>query len=56
MKPIFADFRILRLLCLFKSSKFYEEKFDIIFENWYRRKSTKRHKDDYAIIYSAKII
>ena len=51
MKPIFANFRILRPLRLFKSSKF-----DIIFANWYSRKSTNRHKDDYTIIYFAKII
>ena len=52
MKPIFANLRISRPLCLFKSSKFY----DIIFANWYCRKSTNRHKDDYTIIYFAKII
>ena len=56
MKPIFANLRILRPLCLFESSKFNEEKFNIIFENWYSRKSTKRHKDDYTIIDFAKII
>ena len=56
MKQIFANLRILRALCLFKSSKFNEEKFDIIFANWYTRKSTNRHKDDYTIIYFAKII
>ena len=56
MKPIFANLRISRSLCLFKSSKFYEEKFDIIFANWYIRKSTNRQKYDYTIIYFAKII
>ena len=56
MKPIFANLRILRPLCLFESSKFYEEKFYIIFANWYYKKSTNRHKDDYTIIYFAKII
>ena len=56
MKTVFANLRILRPLCLFKSSKFYEEKFDIIFANWYSRNSTNRHKDDYTIIYFAKII
>ena len=56
MKPIFSNLRISRPLRLFKSSKFYEEKFDIIFANWYSRKSTNRHKDDYTIIYFAKII
>ena len=54
MKPIFANLRITKPLCLFKSSKFYEEKFDIA--DWYSRKSTNRHKDDYTIIYFAKII
>ena len=38
-----------------KSSKFNEEKFDIIFSNLYSRKSTNRHKDDYTIIYFEKI-
>ena len=56
MKPIFANLRISRPLCLFKSSKFYERKFDKIFADWYSRKSTNRHKDDYTIIYFAKII
>ena len=56
MKPIFANLRILVHLCLFKSSKFYEEKFDVIFANWFCRKPTNRHKDDYTIIYFAKII
>ena len=56
MEQIFTNLGILRPLCLFKSSKFYEEKFDIIFANWYSRKSTNRHKDDYTIIYFAKII
>ena len=51
MKPIFANLKISRPLCLFKSSKFYEEKFDIIIANWYGRKSTNRHKDDHTIIY-----
>ena len=45
---------ILRPMCLFKSSKFNVEKFDIIFANC--RKSTNRHKDDYTIIYFAKTI
>ena len=36
---------------MFKSSTFYEEKFDIIFTNWYSRKSTNRHKDDNTIIF-----
>ena len=37
MKPIFANLRILRPLCLFKSSKFNEEEFlNIIFANWSR--------------------
>ena len=54
MKPIFANLKILRPLCLFVSSKFYEEEFDIIFANWYSRKSTNRHKDDYTIIHFAK--
>ena len=48
MKPIFANLRILRPLSLFKSSKFNEEKCDIIFANWYSRKSTNRHNDDYT--------
>ena len=56
MKPIFANLRILRPLCLFKSNKLNEQKFGIIFENWYSRKSTNRHKDDYTITYFAKII
>ena len=56
MKPIFANLRISRLLCLFKSSKFYEEKFDIIFANWYGRKSANRQKDDSTTIYFAKTI
>ena len=56
MKPIFANLRFLRPLCLFKSSKFNEEKFDIIFANWYSRKSKNRHKDDNTIIYFEKII
>ena len=56
MKLIFANLRILRPLCLFKSRKFYKEKFDTIFANWYSKKSTNRHKDDYTIIYFAKII
>ena len=43
-------------VCLFKSSKFNEEKFNIIFANWYSGKSTNRHKNDYTIIYFAKII
>ena len=45
MKPIFANLRILRPLCLFKSSKFNQEKFNIIFANWYSGKSTNRDKD-----------
>ena len=56
MKLILANLRILRPLCLFKSSKFDEEKFNIMFANCYSGKSTNRHKDDYAIIYFAKII
>ena len=40
MKSIVANLRIFRPLCLFKSSKFYEEKFDIIFANWYGIKFT----------------
>ena len=44
-----SPLRILRPLCLFKSNKFYEEKFHIIFSNWYSTKSTNRHKDDYTI-------
>ena len=56
MKQIFANLRILRSLWLFKSSKFNEEKFNIIFANSYSGKSTNRHKDDYTIIYFAKII
>ena len=35
-----CKFKTLRPSCLFKSSKFYEDKFDIIFANWYSRKST----------------
>ena len=54
MKTIFANLRILKPLCLFKSSKFNEEKFNIIFANWYSGKSTNRHKDDYTIIYLRK--
>ena len=54
MKSIFANLRILRPLCLFESSKFYEEKFDIIFANGYSKKSTNRRNDDYTIIYFAK--
>ena len=56
MKPIFANLRILRPSCLFKSGKINEEKFNIIFANWYSGKSTNRHKDHYTIIYFAKII
>ena len=33
MKPIFANLGILRPSCLFKSSKYNEEKFDTIFAN-----------------------
>ena len=56
MKLIFASLRILRPLCLFKSSKFNVEKFDIIFANWYSRNSINRDQDDYTVIYFAKII
>ena len=56
MKPIFANLRISRPLRFFKSSKFYEGIFDIIFANWYSRKPTNRGKNDYTIIYFAKII
>ena len=56
MKEVTCEAKIMRPLCLFKSSKFYGEKFDIIFANWYSRKYANRHKDDYTIIYFAKII
>ena len=35
-----CKFKNLRPLCLFKSGKFNEEKFDIVFADWYSRKCT----------------
>ena len=57
MKEVICEANICKLknldafVLVLKRSKFYEEKFDIIFA-----KSRNRHKDDYTLIYFAKII